>query len=205
MYIEPGVIPQNWEDNRGEHRKRYCLICKCTKPDRSHHCPICNKCILNMDFHCLLVNNCVGFYNRKYFIQSLLFASFLTIFIDIIEFYLGICGILRLGKRRETTFNAGFKVYFVIICYLVNFIASIYATKTLIYNIKLVLINSNHIESLYPEEEALNKKFNLTRLENWEQVFGKNKLTWFCPIPTKKGRPDGDGITWKTNDRIHNE
>jgi palmitoyltransferase len=75
----------------------------------------------------------------------------------------------------------------------------------LIYNIKLVLINRTQIESFNPSEEPFVKKFNLTRLENWEQVFGKNKLTWFFPIPTEKGKPDGDGITWKTNDRIHNE
>ena len=54
MCINPGGIPQNWEDHQGEHRKRYCIICKCAKPDRSHHCSKCNKCILNMDHHCSL-------------------------------------------------------------------------------------------------------------------------------------------------------
>ena len=205
MCLNPGGIPQNWEDHRGQNQKRYCTICKCDKPDRSHHCSICNKCILNMDFHCLLMDNCIGFYNRKYFVQSMLYASFLTIFVDITELYFEYNNILRLLQRKEIIFNGCFKVYFVIICYLVNFIASISITKTLIYNIKLVLINSTHVESFYTQEKALYKKFNLTRLENWEQVFGKNKFFWFCPIPNKKGRPDGDGMTWKTNDRRHNE
>ena len=65
MGVNPGNIPQNWEDHRGDNCKRYCTICKCAKPDRSHHCSICNKSILNMDFHCLFMDNCIGFYNRK--------------------------------------------------------------------------------------------------------------------------------------------
>ena len=205
MGVNPGNIPQNWEDHRGDNCKRYCTICKCAKPDRSHHCSICNKCILNMDFHCLFMDNCIGFYNRKYYIQSLLFASFLTIFVDITELYLECNNILRLLQRRETTINGYFKIYFVVIWYLINFTASIFITKSLISHINLVLINSTVVESFYTEEKALYKKFNLTQLENWEQVFGKNKLFWFFPIPIKKGRPDGDGITWRTNDKKHNE
>lgn len=43
-----------------------------------------------------------------------------------------------------------------------------------------------------------NLKFRLTYKENWFQVFGSNKLLWFFPIITEGGRPEGDGLTWKT-------
>ena len=54
-------------------RRRYCKMCNVWKPDRTHHCSIYNRCILNMDHHCPWINNCVGFYNRKFFVQLLVY------------------------------------------------------------------------------------------------------------------------------------
>ncbi|KAI8982965.1 hypothetical protein BDB01DRAFT_135481 [Pilobolus umbonatus] len=31
---------------------RFCHMCECFKPDRSHHCKECNSCVLKMDHHC---------------------------------------------------------------------------------------------------------------------------------------------------------
>ncbi|CDJ39237.1 zinc finger DHHC domain-containing protein, putative [Eimeria tenella] len=55
-------------------RKRYCKVCNVWKPDRTHHCSACGRCILNMDHHCPWINNCVGFYNRRFFLQLLLYS-----------------------------------------------------------------------------------------------------------------------------------
>merc|ERR1719217_1245542 len=73
---DPGVVPPNWGFYMGDEtkRRRYCKMCNVWKPDRVHHCSICNRCILNMDHHCPWINNCVGFYNRKFFIQLLLYV-----------------------------------------------------------------------------------------------------------------------------------
>merc|ERR1712113_1286876 len=80
---DPGIVPPNWGFYMGDEtkRRRYCKMCNVWKPDRTHHCSICNRCILNMDHHCPWINNCVGFYNRKFFMQLLLyvFASLLII------------------------------------------------------------------------------------------------------------------------------
>ena len=54
---------------------RMCQRCLRTKPDRTHHCSQCNQCILKMDHHCPWVANCIGFYNYKYFLNMLFFAS----------------------------------------------------------------------------------------------------------------------------------
>merc|ERR1719310_49148 len=76
VMTDPGVVPPNWGFHMGDEtkRRRYCKMCNVWKPDRTHHCSICNRCILNMDHHCPWINNCVGFYNRKFFIQFLLYT-----------------------------------------------------------------------------------------------------------------------------------
>ena len=90
MNTNPGEIPLYWGFYIGDDdykRKRYCLICNAFKPERSHHCSVCNKCVLNMDHHCPWVDNCIGFYNRKFFMQLLIYTSILTIYMDFSEFY----------------------------------------------------------------------------------------------------------------------
>merc|ERR1719333_495796 len=76
VMTDPGVVPPNWGFYMGDEtkRRRYCKMCNGWKPDMTHHCSICNRCILNMDHHCPWINNCVGFYNRKFFIQLLLYV-----------------------------------------------------------------------------------------------------------------------------------
>lgn len=65
---------------------RMCQRCLQTKPDRTHHCSQCNKCILKMDHHCPWVANCIGFYNYKYFLNMLFYASFLSVFIAVTSY-----------------------------------------------------------------------------------------------------------------------
>ncbi|CAO3593506.1 unnamed protein product [Absidia cylindrospora] len=52
---------------------RFCNICQCVKPDRTHHCSDCNLCVLKMDHHCPWINGCVGHRNYKFFF---LFVSY---------------------------------------------------------------------------------------------------------------------------------
>ena len=181
MSTNPGEIPLYWGFYIGDDdykRKRYCLICNAFKPERSHHCSVCNICVLNMDHHCPWVDNCIGFYNRKFFMQLLLFVVLLTIYVDISEFYFIV----------------------VIFAYLAIFIFSIIITNFFKFHIGLVLKNSTTIESLDQEHQKDFQKFNLSPRENWEQVFGCDSLLWFIPFPTKRGRPDGDGLSWRTNE-----
>ena len=202
MSTNPGEIPLYWGFYIGDDdykRKRYCLICNAFKPERSHHCSVCNVCVLNMDHHCPWVDNCIGFYNRKYFMQLLIFVVFLTIYVDISEIYFVINMALKLFKK-QIKYSELFHIGYVIICYLAVFIFSIIITMFLKFHINLVLNNSTTIESLDTEHKKENQKFNLSKKENWEQVFGSEPMLWFFPFPTKRGRPEGDGLTWRTNE-----
>ena len=200
MSTNPGEIPLYWGFYIGDDdykRKRYCLICNAFKPERSHHCSVCNICVLNMDHHCPWVDNCIGFYNRKFFMQLLIFVVILTIYYDISLLYYVIKMVISLIKMK-VKYSQIFHVGYVVICYIAVFIFSIIITMFLKFHLKLVLTNSTTIESLDVEHKKENEKFNLSPMENWEQVFGTDRLFWFIPIPTKRGRPDGDGLTWKT-------
>ena len=108
--------------------------------------------------------------------------------------------IIKLFKKQikySEIFHAGF----IIVCYLAVFIFSIIISMFLKFHIKLVLTNSTTIESLDTDHKKENEKFNIGYRQNWEQVFGTDVLFWFFPFPTKRGRPEGDGLTWKTNEK----
>ena len=202
MSTNPGEIPLYWGFYIGDDdykRKRYCLICNAFKPERSHHCSVCNICVLNMDHHCPWVDNCIGFYNRKFFMQLLFFVVTLTIYVDISEIYFVFDMSIKLFKQH-IKYSELFHIGLVIICYIAVFIFSIIITMFFKFHIKLVLTNSTTIESLDVEHKKENEKFNIGARQNWEQVFGSDVFFWFFPFPTKRGRPEGDGLTWKTNE-----
>ena len=202
MNTNPGEIPLYWGFYIGDDdykRKRYCLICNAFKPERSHHCSICNKCVLNMDHHCPWVDNCIGFYNRKYFMQLLIFVVILTIYIDISEIYFVIDMSIKLFKKNVKYKEIAY-LGFVVICYIAIFIFSIIISLFLKFHLQLVLDNSTTIESLDLEHKNENDKYNVGKRQNWEQVFGSEPLFWFFPFPTKRGRPEGDGLTWNIKD-----
>ncbi len=205
MNTHPGEIPLYWGFYIGDDdykRKRYCLICNAFKPERSHHCSICNVCILNMDHHCPWVDNCIGFYNRKFFMQLLIYTSILTIYMDFSEFYWVYLIVIELINMK-VLYKDVIHVGIILICYSFILVFSFIITMFLKFHIQLVLKNSTTIESLDKEHEEENAKFNIDATTNWEQVFGQNKLLWLIPIYTEKGRPNGDGLTWpvkkKTN------
>ena len=204
MSTNPGEIPLYWGFYIGDDdykRKRYCLICNAFKPERSHHCSVCNKCVLNMDHHCPWVDNCIGFYNRKHFMQLLIYAVILTIYVDISEFYFIFNMSMKLIKGY-IRYSQIIRLGFVIICYIAVFVFSIIISLFLKFHINLIFENSTTIESLDVEHKADNAKFNLGKWQNWEQVFGSDPIFWFLPLPVKKGRPDGDGLFWKTKSQM---
>merc|ERR1712083_532003 len=178
---------------------RYCKMCNVWKPDRVHHCSICNRCILNMDHHCPWINNCVGFYNRKVFIQLLLYV-YASISIILI------CSIPDIGGRvmilvhdpsmLQTWFCATSVLAVMMWCMCVMLICTL--TNFIKFHLKLVLENYTTIENLEREEGA-KSKFDIGRRRNWEQVFGANASLWWLPLHTQASRPIGDGVRWRVH------
>jgi len=200
-----GSIPLYWGfyiGDNDEKRKRYCLICNAFKPERSKHCSICNTCVLNMDHHCPWVNNCIGFFNRKYFMQFIFYLELLFIY-DFIFTLIYLVPEFKIVIKDRHKINL---VGFILVClnYIPIFIITILFGKFVLYHIKLVLTNSSTIESLDQENKDKYKRFCLSPKENFEQVFGKNKLFWFLPVINEQAKPVGDGLLWKVNNDVIN-
>lgn len=202
MKTIPGIIPLYWGFYIGDEeykRKRYCLICNAFKPERSHHCSVCNICVLNMDHHCPWVNNCIGFYNRKFFMQLLLYLSLLLWFI----FLTSIPEIYEIVMHCYTTQFKMADLYFIKYimitpAYLLVCILTVLNSMFFKFHITLVLNNSTTIESLDTESKE-HLKYKLSYIENWVQVFGFDRFYWFLPVFAEAGRPNGDGLNWKVS------
>ena len=193
MKAPAGSIPLYWGFYIGdddEKRKRYCLICNAFKPERSKHCSICNECVLNMDHHCPWVNNCIGFFNRKYFMQFIFYVEISFIYNFIFSFiYL----IQKFKLVKEEKMSYIFYSFLWINCLAIG-VATFLFGKFVLYHINLVITNSSTIENLDKENKDKYAKFCLSKKENIEQVFGKNKLYWLLPIISEEAKPEGDGL-----------
>eukprot|EP00397_Hematodinium_sp_SG-2012_P042607 GEMP01047169.1.p1 GENE.GEMP01047169.1~~GEMP01047169.1.p1 ORF type:complete len:304 (+),score=22.55 GEMP01047169.1:106-912(+) len=195
---DPGVVAPNWG------------FYNAWKPDRTRHCSICNRCILNMDHHCPWINNCVGFYNRKFFIQLLLYVYFclwivvLTSLYDIfirvqtiaylISHHPGIMPGRPYGRHVQLDWTypivfASFLLSVLLVCTLTNFIR---------FHMKLVMDNYTTIENLEREEGA-KSKFDIGSRRDWEQVFGSCWQLWWFPAHLASTRPVGDGVRWRVH------
>ena len=155
-----------------------------------------------MDHHCLWVDNCIGFYNKKFFIQ-LLFYFFLASFLFCITYIPYSIDIIQLIIKAywKGSLNVVFKNFIILLNNIILLGFSILDFNFLKFHIKLISSNLTTIETL-DKELMENKKYDVGFENNFKQVFGDNKLLWFLPINLPMGYPNGDGLTWPTNDEI---
>ena len=64
-------LPEGWKS---------CPTCQLDTPPRSHHCKICKMCVLKRDHHCFFTGSCIGFFNQRYFIVFMFYATLGLIF-----------------------------------------------------------------------------------------------------------------------------
>jgi len=202
IMTDPGLVPPNWGFYMGDEtkRRRYCKMCNVWKPDRTHHCSICNRCMLNMDHHCPWINNCVGFYNRKFFIQLLMYVyGCLAIIVTttIPDIWSIVMAMTQYTTRPHTLWVV-FRDVFIILVFCLSVMLQITLTNFIKFHLKLVFDNYTTIENLEREEGA-KSKFDIGKRRNWEQVFGSNQWLWWCPMHTQASRPIGDGVRWRVH------
>ncbi|CAE7217449.1 Zdhhc15 [Symbiodinium natans] len=200
-YKLPGTVPQSFKagESRGElpvHTReakktgdvRKCKWCGTLKPDRCHHCRACGACILKMDHHCPWIRSCVGFYNYKYFLQVLLYATTLCIFMS-----------WTMGKSTMRLMSGSAPLWLkAVMCF--------GEVLLILLSIALALFASFHLRCVYHGQTTLEfceklrrstrpwnpDMYNLGPWQNFKAVFGPNPLLWLIPF----GRPEGDGLSF---------
>lgn len=214
-FMDPGKPPVFWGfylDDPEQKRRRYCLICHIFKPERCHHCSSCNRCVLNMDHHCPWLNTCIGYYNRKFFMQLLLYTwlTSITIICGNIEHLIDLINDVK-DQNPFTWGNMNQKLVVrveinFIICYIIMIIFFVIITVFFKFHIELVFTNSTTIEHLESKRNANGPpldQYDVGCKYNWIQVFGMNKCLWFIPLVLESGRPCGDGVVFPNkNTRI---
>jgi len=205
IMTDPGVVPPNWGFYMGDEtkRRRYCKMCNVWKPDRTHHCSMCNRCILNMDHHCPWINNCVGFYNRKFFIQLLIYvfiSLWLVVLFTLVSLLIFVIRNIVYLKNpviiHDTWYCVKAAAIGIVFCMSVVLIVTLW--NFIKFHLKLVFENYTTIENLEKEEGA-KSKFDVGRNRNWEQVFGSNVWLWWLPMHIQASRPIGDGVRWRVH------
>lgn len=191
QFLEQRAIKLSVQCRTNAGAVRFCVGCRCIKPDRAHHCSVCQKCILKMDHHCPWVNNCICFSSYKFFVllisYSLLYCLFVsaTSFQYFIKFWLNVYG----GDVEVSNLNNVFLFFAGIV-----FVLSL--TGLLCYHSSLIARNRTTLEAFRapifrsgPDRNG----FNLGTYANFMEVFGNRKLLWFLPVFTALG--DGAKFT----------
>ncbi|KAM3129716.1 hypothetical protein pb186bvf_018229 [Paramecium bursaria] len=172
--------------NENEKNKRFCLLCKRFKPERSHHCSRyrsiiirCNTCVLVMDHHCVWIRNCVGYHNRKYFILFLFYFN-LTLLLELALLILQNIYLFKDFKQQYDRKKSQVILLFVQSIILILF--EILLIKYSIKQIRLVSKNITTIEQLANLNKPQQNQYDLGLKQNWFEVMGRNSLYWFLPI-----------------------
>ena len=182
VLVDPGTVPPRWDAEvralplarRAEFR--YCKRSSTYKPHRSHYCSVSGRVVLNMDHFCPWVANTVGFYNRKFFVQFVVYTSAACLMVAGTIFFGG----ARAGLRPSMAQYAALVMDAVLGTVLSCFAA---------FHVWMVRRNQTSIEG------DTCPQFDVGAARNTAQVFGARRWASWC-LPLWLGGPAGDGVVW---------
>ena len=176
-----------------------CQRCLRSKPDRCHHCSQCNQCILKMDHHCPWVNNCIGFYNYKYFICMLFYASLTCNLINFTSHNVVEAVLSRDGLSYGVSF-------YIVTAYVLSCVFGLIITAFFCFHVWLIYNQYTTIEFCEKRsadrqrEDGLFKDkspSNLGTPRNFKKSLGSSIPLWFFPCNRDLS---GRGLYFDIND-----
>ncbi|TFK26647.1 palmitoyltransferase PFA4 [Coprinopsis marcescibilis] len=194
----PGTVPQGWKPdthNDGYEVKkltgtpRYCRVCQCYKPPRTHHCRDCDRCVLRMDHHCPWINNCVGYFNYAHFVRFLFWVDVSC------SYHLAMISKRTLEAMRGAFWNEPSSTELIFL--ILNFVTCVPVLLVVggfsIYHFFNLLGNSTTIEGWEKDKVATMVRrgqiqevkfpYDLGKLRNIKAVLGPSFLFWCIPQP----------------------
>jgi len=176
------VVVHSTEENKGDgYFWPYCEPCQSYKPLRTHHCRRCNRCTLKMDHHCMWVNNCVGFWNHKFFLQTLILAWTGCIIVLVFSILRTVFHPFEFDTDDDDFVRD--LIYFIIFCAgNLCVVAQLFSLSGMVFfHLYLISHNMTHIEYNCCKGMASGCRFNRGLLFNLFELLGKYWILSLVP------------------------
>ena len=174
---------------------RICRWCLTSKPDRCHHCRECNSCVLKMDHHCQWLATCIGFYNYKFFFNTIFHCACTNWLIVITS-----NSLLSHTLSNLESINIVF-AYFIMTSYILSCALAVLITALLGFHVYLIANEYTTIEFKEKIGKSVNsfhskKPFNRGICQNFRSALGNNPIFWLVPFFPNY---EGEGIKFQLN------
>lgn len=183
VVTDPGHIPPTpeWEkDNISKKAEglRFCNREKRYKPERAHYCSAIGRNVLKMDHYCPWLANCVGYFNYKFFLLFIIYASVACGWTTISTAHL--LAKSSAGILSPTATLSAAQTFFLTEGLCISSLVSLILTPFTGFHLWLLANNKTTLE--YCEKANSKTSYDFGFFHNLANTLGWNPLLWFLPI-----------------------